>query len=402
MIADRYYSREKDNYLFYSILPSIFALEILFYSLSLKTTKLTINITVIVCLALALCTITLILIQIHSVRKFEHLYSELDVSQQRKIEKAAAGSFKTGNLLITDEVILQYGMFIKKIVPVKDIREVRLLDAQMEMSSRFSIMVKGNSIELLLASGEKTKLKGPALYTGDESRSVCKVINQRIKDEKILESDLKLFEDYRVNPPYNGIMSVVLAGMLLFLLRIYPVVLLHIFPDYDDIKLLLLHSGYEYVIGSAFIILFLATVIILLVLRNKFVRRDQSDWFSGNIYAAVIGICVIALISNLSSGKLYSAEIAREDYQLYKNREYESVITKLYVLGGTPSKIEWANFNTDQIIEKHDINVRYLKTGQEIFYLFQKNVLIEEHKEYEVKYLKNTHIIVDMKEHNTR
>lgn len=394
MQLNYYFGKERNKHLFYGLLPIVFAVEIFIYSLSLSSTQEELLPFISICVLCILISIVLLIIQFSSIKKFHKKVLKLTRDQIAEIEKRAADTYKMGNLLITSEVILEYRMFIKRIIFIKDIKHARLLDGEMDISSRFSVKVKSNALELMFLSGKKIEVMCPALYTGAENQAVCNIINSIVNKEDMPEKDISVFKDYTVNPPYHGILISVLLGISLFLLWICNNFKYKIIPDDDPVTFLLYHSGFDFIFGIGGVIIFLLVFGMLLFMKTRLVKFDRADWYSSNVYAVIFVISIVLFAGGIVSGRAPGAKMARDDYDSYKNKKFEIIAAKIYEKGGIPNNIDWMDENA---IQEYGIVRRYLSIDNDNYILINNNIKFDKEQIYEITFLKYTHIITSIR-----
>lgn len=390
MKLNQYFKAEKYKYWFYCLLPVIFALELLFFLLS--TALSPDNMTFILCLCV-ICILTaliLAVIQQCSAKKYNKQLSELSEYQISEAEKTAS-LCKMGNWMITEEIIIYYGMFLKKVILIEDVADTALLDGEIQLHR---MKVKSNHIEIIFKSGRKIQIKGPALYKGNESEALFNMINAGLNKRCVSKDDTAIFKNYKMNPPFNGILACIMLGVILVLLIIKDTVKYSFFSYDDGIKSLLLNVGYDSLFNMAAVLIFTAFFIIMLVIKQKITVNDKSDFISKRVFGAVIVLCCFFTFASLFLLD-DNESLARADYKAYINKEYTEKMTELNKKGGYD--IGWIkDLNAKKTIEKYNMNVICLTDGKEQYFLINKDISIKQNKKYKIRYLDKTHIITEI------
>lgn len=395
MKLDNYFHAERKNYIFYSLFPMLPASEVScgFLFMEGMTGGNLAAAAAFFLLFGFLPALCLSLIQGTLEKKF--LIQLLDLSEEQLIDvEDAASVCKMGNLIVTKDVLITYGIFDRKIVPLSSIREAALSEGAEYIPGRPGIRIIKNSLMLKKMSGETIYIKCPALYKGTEGKTVLEMVKRRLEGKEPLAEQLSVFYDYTVNPPHFCLFLSVFLGILLFLAGSYETVKYGNPPLVADAAVLLLfYTGYScfYFIGAIFVLL--TALGIMMLLKYRYIRTDWSDWVSRLGYGILFALCFFCLAAGVGDGCSRSAIIARTDYRSYVNGQQETAACRLHDKSGGGRNMEWFGLEAIKAAERFELEPECYEIEGRLFLTADSGTKIEEGEEYEIAFLENTRLI---------
>lgn len=388
-----YYRKIRRNYLFYGFIPLIFSVEILIYVFITKPEQSLKGFLGAACALLFLITAVLMIIQSVTAVKFRKKMMKLNKEQLHAVEDAARNIPNMGRLLLTKEVLTDYGMFVKHVILIRDIKAVRLIQNEYTTQGRYWIHVRNNFLEIQLKSGKKVSVLCPSLYDGNEGEAVYQILNGLVEEGNYLKENLAVFREYAVNAPYNGILCCVLVGILLCINGLSGTVKYGLIHGEDNIKLLLLHIGYDplFFIGSVLLV-FTVTLLTLLI-RRKSGKIDGADWFSNYFYGILILGCCLLFYDGMKDWNSQAAKSARNDYHYYLENQFETINTDSFMIRGGADPAEWMNLDAKKAVREYGLTLNCLIIDREVYILVNYDGEMKGKSNYEISYLKNTRLI---------
>lgn len=239
-------------------------------------------------------------------------------------------------LIVIDAVMLVLFLLFKLWVGTTNIKSVQSVEGTNKSSGPHGVRIDYHYIKLICYDNKEINMKTPKNYTGLECVN-CKIIIEKImKDNNIDISQIKEYE---------------------------------IFKDYKK-----------------FIIFF----ILFNIKAAK--HRVKGNPGINNIFRVCIGIFLLLMVDLFIGDATYDYQkVVRSDYINYLQEDYRTYTGKLEVCDGVDIKeVSWVS------LDKQDHKYLYSKEKDMIF--VTDNEKIDEKKVYKVKYLPNTHLIVEMKE----
>lgn len=292
------------------------------------------------------------------------------------VRNAACNSKKTGRILQSEEVLIYYGMFSKKILFRSEITSMqRAVDKDFRRVRGGSIASESDYIRVTLKSGKKADL-------------MC---------------NIKVLDGYQGELPWDSIGAVVLLGVAVLIMGSYPLLMNCIVGKEDVIKRILFFAGYDWLfwlVSAVFIAVF---AICLFRMRKKYLDESYKGLVvkSPMLFYAVIIVIMFAGI--VFRDKYDESQLARADLKAYMQGQYEQKITYM-------RDVEEGHFSScanDYIYHYMDVNqIAYVcpecmedgNRWEEYFLLINLQEWPKLEQTYRLYYLENTKIIVALEE----
>lgn len=295
-----YYRNEKITYWFFSLLPIILVLMLAAYMqatgaidgeggdfLSGFFAPLAVG-TGAILVALQLVSLVLFQIQL----------GKLTPQQKQHIRENAKVTLKCGKIYQDEEVLVYYGMFSKQVHLQKDILG---LFPNHETTSYYipragTVVMKYDLIDVRFMSGKKGCFWCP------------------IESLKGRPGEL----------PYNTMIAVGLVGMFMVLMAGYPLMFDAICGE-DVVRRILIYTGYDVVCWTSVVIFMLILTVVAYILRYKYlpVLYDMYNVKKILFYFILVFLLFLGIVFRQKNDE---SAMARADYQLYVQGEYEQVV----------------------------------------------------------------------------
>ena len=374
MLVGSYFRREKFTYWFLSFLPVILVAELWLYFAG--THKFYGEITdVFYYLLLPLSLLTsgvLILVQLISYWIYLVRWCRLTSEQKMVIRDVACNCQKTGKILQSEEVLIYYGMFSKKVLFRKDILSMqRTVNTSTSHVRGGTIVTVSDYIRVTLKSAKKADL-------------MC---------------NIKVLDGYQGELPWNSIGVVVLLGVAELIMGVYPRLIDFFLGEKDVIEKTLFYAGYDWAFWLVAIILITILGIFMVCLKKKFVDESYKGTVTkspGMFYMALILLLFLGLFFR---DKYEDSQLARADLKAYVQGQHEQ--KTIYIqkeeesqMWGCGSDYMHNYLDTKQIpyacLECFEDSCRW----EEFFLLIDPKNEPETEKTYCLYYLENTKIVV--------
>lgn len=340
-------------------------------------------------------TIVILLVQVVSDNRFEKQIKEIVKNEK---EFTTEKNLKIGRLLINEKFILYYGMFRKRVIPISQIVKAEYQEYSVRKNTgRWGyISYSGNYIFLIREGKRRIELRAPKNYLGEEGKAITNSINAVVSGKKIRESTIEYYKEYDADFPFYAVLTVILFGILLLLIILYPFIKDVFVANDNKIETMLYCVAFEGRFQIFLMLLFICFVIGAYVWKHFYLWVDDFSEIFSNIFLYIIlaiSFFVVELPWNFSTYK----EGFQEDYFDYKNGRYETVETDLILM----ETEGWGwHEGMQEMVERYDIRIDecYSSQMKRDFYLVDKIVEINRDATYQIKYLTNSGIIVEIQE----
>ncbi len=374
MLLGCYFRREKFTYWFLSFLPVILVTELwLYFAGTHKFYGEITDIFYYLLLPLSLLTSgVLILVQLISYWIYLVRWCRLTSEQKMVIRDVACNCQKTGKILQSEEVLIYYGMFSKKVLSRKDILSMqRTVNTSTSHVRGGTIVTVSDYIRVTLKSGKKADL-------------MC---------------NIKVLDGYQGELPWNSIGVVVLLGVAELIMGVYPRLIDFFLGEKDVIEKTLFYAGYDWAFWLVAIILITILGIFMVCLKKKFVDESYKGTVTkspGMFYMALILLLFLGLFFR---DKYEDSQLARADLKAYVQGQYEQ--KTMYIqkeeesqMWGCGSDYMHNYLDAQQIpyacLECFEDGCRW----EEFFLLIDPKSKTETEQTYCLYYLENTKIVV--------
>ena len=232
-------------------------------------------------------------------------------------------------------------------------------------------------------------------------------IRVELKSKKNIDllCSMRVLDGYKGELPWKTLVTVILFGLFLLFLVLYPVVMGLFYPKGDEIEKVLFYAGYEWLFWLVGVIS-IVIVGVKLIARAK--KRAMDDIYKGVVIKApMIWFVLIGFI--IAGGcfwNLFSDSwLGRKDLKLYRKEQYEEIeiqcedaFKNMYSYGNDYLKayLEEREMDGGCVLGTVDCGERY---KQEYYFCYIGNLDDwERGKTYRVQYLENTGIVVGFEE----
>ena len=300
----KYFRRETFTYCFLVLLPLILVTELWLYCWGKH--KLYGEILDIFCillwpLAFSISTI-LALIQMISCFIYLAQWRKLTSEQRTRLGETAQSQKKTGRILQSEDVILYYGMFSKKVLLKYDVVSMQSNKTTNHVHvRRGSIDFEIDSILVRLKSGKSVEL-------------MC---------------NINVMDGYDGELPWKSIGTVVLFGASLLIMKFYPILIRCFMKRNNMFESILLYIKYDWVFWSISAVLITAFGILLLRIKKKYVSEvDKGVVMKPSLFLCLLPFLVIFCYFMIDS-RYDDSVLAKSDLKSYWEGEYEETIVNI-------------------------------------------------------------------------
>lgn len=374
MLLGKYFRREKFTYWFLTFLAVILVTELWFYFVG--TNKLYGEIKEVfnyLLWPLSLMTSgILFLVQSISCLIYLVRWCKLTPEQKQAVRDAADNAKKTGRILQSEEVLIYYGMFSKKILLRKDIVSMeRVTNTSKTYVRGGSVVSKSDYILVRLKSGKKTDL-------------TCSI---------------KVLDGYQGELPWNGMAAVVLLGVAVLVMGIYPFLIDCFMGKRDIVERALFYAGYDWAFWLAAVVVIAVFGIWLYRVKERY--NDES--YKGAVTKSPLlfwtVIIFLLFCSIFFRDKYEDSELARADLKAYTRGQYEQ---KILLIRNQEEAEMWGcgSNNIQNYLDTKQTAYTCLKCledgefWEEYFLLIDSEDVPEIEQTYRLYYLENTKIIL--------
>lgn len=308
MHLGKYFRKETFTYWFLALLPVILVTELWLYFVG--TNKLYGEASE--CFAYFLWPLSLmasgvlIFIQLVSVSIYFVRWCRLTSEQKKGLRDAACNAKKTGRILQSEEVLLYYGMFSKKVLFKREITSMeRFREQDFRRVRGGSISTESDFIRVSFKSGKKADL-------------IC---------------NKKVLDGYQGEIPWNSIGAVVLLGVAELVMGFYPLLMNCFVSKKDLITRILFFAGYEWVFWLISAFLIAVFTVYLYHLKKKYLDESYRGIISKSALPIYLAFLVLLFSGIVFRDKYDESQLARADLKAYTQGQYEKQVTymrKLY------------------------------------------------------------------------
>lgn len=226
-----------------------------------------------------------------------------------------------GSILVNDAFIVEYRMFRKRIIPIREIFKAKYQEYEVKGNGRSYAFFVAKYIVLLRKGKKQILIKAPKTFFGGETKEVINAVNTVIEGGEIRESTKRDFSGYAGDFPFYGLFVFCMLGLSLLVHRFY-IPFMDLFIDMtDETAYFLYHTGFDrwFQIGS--VVLICVCGVCGLVWKTRYLGVDLDSWGSNFVIpfgALALMFLRIAFIENYGD---ISAQ-ARRDFISYQRGEY--------------------------------------------------------------------------------
>lgn len=222
-MSKKFFSRQLHIYYFYSVIPVIVYAEILAYILLKKlrgnisdVIRVGISPVVVFGIVSILSSVGLLIFQFVSVKYF-------DAKCKLNYDSPP---LKIGSILVSEEMVLYFGMFFKRKIEIRDIMKAKYIEEYRESSSaRYRYSYENKYIQIIRSGKKEIHLPAPIKYVGEEPAAIVNSINNLVKGKKLREGTIELYSEYYGDMPVFGLQIIIWVPIILSL-KFCPVIAL--------------------------------------------------------------------------------------------------------------------------------------------------------------------------------
>ena len=380
MLFGKYFRREIFTYWFLVLLPLILVTELWLYFW--ETHKLYGEILEIFCILLwpisFSISATLALIQMISCYILFFRCRKLSSEQRTGLRDAARSQKKTGRILQSEEVILYYGMFSKKVLLKCDIVSMR------SNKTTNHVHVRGGAFDLEFNS---------IVFQLKSGRSVEFLCNNKIMD------------GYEGELPWKSIRTVVLLGVALLVMGCYPLLIKMLCVEKNIIESVLFYIKYDWIFCSVSVVFIVAFGIYLLWIKKKCLNAGDKRGITTSpslllwIVPILVLFCYIIIYDKYEASKLASA-----DLESYREGDYEETIVHIQEVSEKVMQTEEDNirYYVNKYLDSQWVPYICIACEEEVgafenfYFLIGDKSKCKEGQTYCIRYLESTKIIVEL------
>lgn len=367
----KYYRNETFTYWFFSFMPLVILAETVVYMWAVGT-KAEDGEFVIYFLApiLGMTSAVLILIQVMSQIIFVLRLLKLNSEQKANVRKEAESGLKRGRLLKTDDVLIYYGMFSKKVLLMSDI-----LDWYPNAGTSSFYAPRAGTITM---------------------NWDCINVKMRNGRTKELNCSMACFGGAPGELPVNSLIAVILLGLAFFIMWVYPKIM-GWFAGTDPIERMLYYAGYDAFFWLLAVLLIAVIGVTSYYLRYRFLDSSYDMTLARKILGA-FALFVLLFLWLIFQMKYDEADLAREDLKAYKAGALAVMEQESYgIRENTNDGNGWGLYGHMARLGIKS-NVLEFWSGSVLLIDGTVEKMPESGKIYRVYYLENTKILVDFEE----
>ncbi len=367
----KYYRKETFTYWFFSLMPIVILAETVAYMWAAGTKAEEWEF-VIYFLApiMGMTGAVLILIQVVSQIIFAIRLSKFNSEQKDNVRKEAESGLKRGRLLKTDDVLIYYGMFSKKVLLMSDI-----LDWYPNAGSSSFYAPRAGTITM---------------------NWDCINVKMRNGRTKELNCSMACFGGAPGELPVNSLIAVILLGLAFFIMWVYPKVM-GIFAGNNPTERLLYYAGYDVFYWLFAVLLIVVIGVAAYYLRYRFLDSGYDMTMVRKILGA-FAILVLLFLWLVFQMKNDEADLARADLKAYRAGEFAMAEKESYgVSENTNDGNGWGLYGHMARLGVKS-NILEFWSGSMLIIDGTVEKMPESGKMYRVYYLENTKILVDFEE----
>lgn len=347
-------------------------------------------------IVLFLIGIILISIYVYSYKKYNKMISLFSEEELERINKEAKISYNMGELLITNDVVIFFSFFSKKVIPTKTIKCVEKEEGTYTGNRGGSIDY--HNIILKCENDKNVRINAPKNYNNTECENCKKIIGYIIKNRRFNKKEYininslkeaQVFKNYK-EFSLSRIMDIIIAiPYILICLIINRVIKVNIANGSDFVLRIFYSVGIEDFLICIEIVIY--TIIFLMI--NVHIKFNNEYEVKGNTGTkgskSIVFIMLIFFIWLFIATDYDYKKETRSDYVNYLKNECETYTSKFsYYKGVDYKEVSWASY--------YHGKKNYLFANDKVF--VYTGVSIDENKIYKITYLPKTHLIVNINE----
>ena len=393
MAIEDNFKRQRSIYLFYTLFPILLFSEIFIY---IYTDPFQEGREIVPFLFGALLLIESIIVFLQLVTK-GRFFKQIKGMKEEEKSAFLVRPLLIGPILVNESFVIEYRMFRKRIIPIREIFQAKYKEEECNRragSVRVSFLMR--RITLLRKGKRQINMKAPAPFIGEEPVAIVNSINHIIQGEKIREGTKDIYAKYDGAYPFYGIFVLGLAGIIFFLNRIYMPFMDLFINKKDDIEYFLFHVGYDRYFQIGVFVIVALYAVASFIWKYNYLGIDFDSILSNFVPLGVLLILFVVILSLTDYGEI-SLE-ARKDFVNYKNEDFEYIETVL--AGGDNYFTREDNKELENLTKRRQLEIRrYLSIEQNKYLLcFGSIDIIVKERKYQIKYLKNTSLIMEIRE----
>lgn len=393
MAIEDNFKRQRSIYLFYTLIPILLFFEMLIY---IYTDPIQERRRIVPFLFEALLLIESIIIFLQLVAKRCFLKQIKEMSEEEKLAFLER-PLLIGPVLVNESFVIEYRMFKKRIIPIQEIFQAKYKEEECNGRAgmvRVSFLIK--YITLLRRGKRQINMKAPAVFIGKEPVAIVNSINHIIQGGKIREGTKDIYDEYDGDYPFYGIFILVLPGLIFLLHRIYIPFMDLFINAKDDVEYFLFHVGYDRYFQIGIFVIVGLYVAVSFFWKYSYMGIDFDSILSNFIPLGILLTLFVVALFLVDYGEI-SLE-ARKDFVNYKKGDFEYIETVL--AGGDDYFLREDNKALEKLTKRCRLEMRrYLNIEQDIhLFCLNNNDIIVKEKKYQIKYLKNTSLIIEIQE----
>lgn len=348
-------------------------------------------------LGIGLVIIVLTMLLIHTITNHS-FWKKINNLTEDEINTFKGKNLKVDRYLINENFILEYGMFRKRVIRMDEIEKAELSSYQTDANIRYMGKTTITTSVIVLKRKEKKQIsiKAPVNLFGNEVQDMINAINDAVEGKCIEKKIKEFYEIFLCEIPFYGILSLCIIPVMKGLVLLYPYIRDLFIVNQNKIKTVLFCVAYE--ARMEIIILIIMCLFLGAMFYWKYCMIGL-DFETGKHYFVLIclGLIVMSLKFLLPWDYSTYKDGFQIDYYNYKNGNYEEINTSL-ILTKTDG-YGWDK-RMQGIIERYDINIveYYSEELKQDFYIIDDDVKLDKDTTYQVEYLANSKIIVDIQE----
>ncbi len=348
-------------------------------------------------IGIGIAVVILIILSIHIITN--HLFWKKINVLIKDDKNAFDGKYlRIDRYLINEKFLLEYGMFRKRVIYMGELEKAELSSYQTDTNLRY--LGKTSFITSVIILSRKGKkqivIKAPVNLFGNEKQDMINAINNAVAGKEIDEKTRIFYETFLYQVPFYGILSICIIPVMKALILLYPYIRDLFVINSNKIKTILFCISYE--ARMEIIVLAIMCIFLGAMFYWKYCMIGL-DFETGKHYFVVIGIGLIVMFLKFLLPWDYSSykNEFQADYRDYKNANYEVIETGLVL---TEENCYGWDKRMQDIVERYNINITKLYSGErkESFYLIDNNFELDKETIYQVKYLPNSKIVIEIQE----
>lgn len=398
MIKGDVFKKENSTYWFYSMLPILLWLELLLLYLLVDKHAGMVGF---LGFAGVICFVTgIVLGLLHFCKSISFRERLNSLTDQQKHSLNEEAIVKLWKVLLSREVLIEYGMFTRRVILVEDILSVRRHKDTLKISAgAYRVSQEVDNMILTMKDGR-------TIVVGENSNEMMEALNRLLAGKEVKKASIEQINSVG-EKPVEGITALAIVGSICLTMGSYLHIMELFFHGHTDVEKVLFFLGYEGYFWLGAVLIMAACVMGVFVWRGLALRGKRRGAM-GTLWRALVFLPILFIWAEYDNKFNEYTQAAKADYQLYQEGVYEQAMVNNMEKTAAPYEA-WGEWSVYDYMESLGIQYEFVKIDKdaELSYkgeYFPEFILIDSENYSrdaengrEIQYLKNTGIVVDIR-----